>query len=68
MANLQWHLFKLFYFIYIFMTVLGLHCCAGFSLAVASRAYSLAAVYGLLIAVDWLLLLTGSRAHRPQQL
>ena len=50
------------------MTVLGLHCCAGFSLAVASRAYSLAAVYGLLIAVAWLLLLTGSRAHRPQQL
>ena len=32
----------LYLFIYVFMTVLGLHCCAG---------YSLAAVHRLLIAV-----------------
>ena len=35
-----------------FLTVLGLHCCVGFSLVVASRGYSLAAVHGLVIAVD----------------
>ena len=34
-----------------FLTVLGLHCCVGFSLVVASRGYSLAAVHGLVIAV-----------------
>ena len=33
------------------MTVLGLHCCAGFSLVVAKGSYSLVAVHGLLIAV-----------------
>ena len=33
------------------MSVLGLHCCLGFSLAVVNRGYFLVAVHGLLIAV-----------------
>ena len=33
------------------MAVLGLHCCAGFSLLAASGGCSLAAVFGLLIVV-----------------
>ena len=37
-------------FIYL-LAVLGLHCCTGFSLAVASRGYSLVAMSELLIAV-----------------
>ena len=41
----------LYNFIYLFLAVLGLHCCSGFSLVVASRAYSLVAVHGLLTAV-----------------
>ena len=42
------------YFIYLcisLLAVLGLHCCVGFSLVVASRGCSLIAVCGLLIAV-----------------
>ena len=35
-------------FIYLFMAVMGLHCCAGFSLV--SGSYSLVAVSRLLIA------------------
>ena len=35
----------------LFLAVLGLHCCAGFSLAAVSEGYSLAAVHRLLIAV-----------------
>ena len=31
--------------IWIFLAVLGLHCCADFSLAVASRGYSVTAVH-----------------------
>ena len=38
-------------FTYLFMAVLGLHCCAGFSLVVESRGYSLVAVQGLLTVV-----------------
>ena len=38
-------------FIYLFMAVLGLHCCPGFSLVEASGGSSLVAVCGLLIAV-----------------
>ena len=47
------------YFIYLcisLLAVLGLHCCAGFSLVVASRGCSLIAVCGLLIAVASLFL------------
>ena len=36
--------------IWIFLAVLGLHCCADFSLAVASRGYSVTAVRRYLIA------------------
>ena len=36
---------------YLFLAVLGLHCCVGFGLAVASRGYSLDAVHRLLFAV-----------------
>ena len=37
-----WKLLFFFFFlkIYLFMTVLGLCCCAGFSLVAASRGYS----------------------------
>ena len=37
--------------IYLSLAVLGLSCCVGFSLVVASGGYSLRAVCGLLIAV-----------------
>ena len=36
---------------YLLMVVLGLCCCAGFSLVAASRGYSLAVVHVLLIVV-----------------
>ena len=38
-------------FMYLFMAVLGLCCCMGFSLVVANGAYPLVAVCGLLIVV-----------------
>ena len=38
-------------FIYLFLAVLGLRCCEGFSLVAASGGYSLLAVHGLLIVV-----------------
>ena len=34
-------------FIYLFLSVLGLHCCMGFSLVAMSRGYSLVAVHQL---------------------
>lgn len=40
-----------FRFIYLFLTVLGLHCFTGFSLIVVSERCSLVAVRGLPIAV-----------------
>ena len=47
-----WRLVSPFFFIIdLFMAVLGLGCCLGFSLAAASRGYSLVAVLGLLIVV-----------------
>ena len=39
----------LLFFVCLFLAVLGLHCCVGFSLVVASGGYSLNAVRGLLI-------------------
>ena len=42
-----WNLF----FIHLFLAVLGLCCCVGFSLVVASWCYSLVVVCRLLIAV-----------------
>ena len=47
--------FFLIIFIYFFfLAVLGLHCCMGFSLVVASGGYSLVAVHGLITAVAFL--------------
>ena len=43
--------FKKFYLI---LAVLGVHCCAGFSLVMASRDYPLAAVRRVLIVVAFL--------------
>ena len=43
--------FLCFNCIYLFLSLLGLHCRAGFSLVVESGGYSLASVPGLLIAV-----------------
>ena len=37
-------------FTYFSMAVLGLHCCAGFSLVVASGGYPLVVAHGLLVA------------------
>ena len=42
---------KIVLFIYLFLTVLGLHCCVGFSLVAVSGGYSLVAAHGLLTAV-----------------
>ena len=47
----QFFLFKNNLFIYLFLAMLGLLCCAGFSLAVANRGCSLAVVCRLLTAV-----------------
>ena len=41
--------FFIYNFIYLFLTMLGLHCCVGFSLVVESGGYSLVAVHRLLI-------------------
>ena len=49
-------------FIYLFMGVLGLHRCSGFSLVAARRGDSLFVVCGFLIAVVSLAMSTGSRA------
>ena len=38
-------------FVHLFLAVLGLNCCVGFSLVAASRDCSLAVVCGLLVAV-----------------
>ena len=48
-------------FISLFLAVLGLRCCADFSLVGVSRGYSLVEVFGLVIAVPLLLWLEGSR-------
>ena len=36
-------------YLFIFLTVLGLHCCMGFSLVVKRGGYSLVVVRGLLV-------------------
>ena len=43
-------------FIYLFLTVLGLPCCAGFSLVAASGGHSLVTVFRLLVVVTSLAL------------
>ena len=45
--------------VYLFVAVLGLHCCAGFPLDAVSRSRSLVAVPGLLIAMASLLVAPG---------
>ena len=50
------------------MAVLGLHCCAGFSLVVESGGYSLVVVLGFLIAVISLVLGHGFPSPWRQQL
>ena len=47
--NYKWFLYvKCFLnFIYLFMAVLGLHCCVSFSLVLASRGHSLVVVHRL---------------------
>ena len=42
---------KVFLFLNLFLAVLDLHCCVGFSLIVASGSYSLVTMHRLLIAV-----------------
>ena len=42
---------NIYLFFFYLWAILGLGCCVGFCLVVASRGYSLAAVCGLLIAV-----------------
>ena len=51
-ANLYFLPFWIFKFLFIclFLALLGLHCCTGFSLVAPSRVYSLFAVHGLLIS------------------
>ena len=48
--------------------MLGLHCSAGFSLAVESGGYSPVVVLGLLIAVTSPVAEKGSRTHGLQEL
>ena len=65
-APSRW-LFKFFriYFIYLFLAVLGLPCCAGSSLVVTSRGYSQVTGHGRLISVASLVAehgLSGMRA------
>ena len=55
-------------FIYLFLSLLGLHCCMGFSLVTVNGGYFLVAGHKPLIAVDFLLQSTGSRAHGLQYL
>ena len=46
---------------YLFLAVLGLHCCTGFSLVEASGGYSLVVVRRLRIAVASLVATIGAR-------
>ena len=48
---------------YLFLVVLGLHCCVGSSLVAGSRGQLFIEVHRLLIAVASLLQSTGSWAH-----
>ena len=59
-------IFYIIVFTYLFLAVLGLCCCTGFSLVVASGGYSPVAVHGLLIVVASLVAELGSRAHGLQ--
>ena len=56
------------YFYNLFVAVLGLRCCTGFSLVGGSGGYSLVEVHRLLIAVASLAVDTGCRASGLQYL
>ena len=47
----HYYSFKIILFTYLFFAVLGLHCCAGFSLVATSGGYSLVVMHRFLIAV-----------------
>ena len=49
--------------IYLFLVMLGLHRCVGFSIAVAREGYSLVMLQGLLTAVPSLMEHMGSKAQ-----
>ena len=51
-------------FLNLFLVALGLHCCAGFSLAVESRSYSLVVVCRLLIKVASLVVEHGLQGRK----
>ena len=54
----------MYLFYYLFLAVLGLQCCAGFSLAVADEGYSLVAACGVLIVVASFIVEHGLQALR----
>ena len=54
---------KITLFIFLFLAMLGLYCCAGFSLVVESGGYSLVAVQRLLTKVTSLVTEHGSTKH-----
>ena len=45
---------------YLFVAVLGLHCCTGFPLVSGNGGYTLAAIYSLLTVVE-----SRCKAHAP---
>ena len=53
----------LFTYLILFLAVLGIHCCMGFSLVVKSRSYSLVVEHGLLIVVASLVAEHGLSRH-----
>ena len=53
---------KIIYFMYLFLAVLGLHCCVGFSIVTASSGYSLAMIHGFSLQGLLLLQSMASRA------
>ena len=50
-------------FMYLLLAVLGVHCCAGFSLVAESGGYTLVALRGFLIAVASLVVEHHSRSR-----
>ena len=59
--NMDFSSLFIFNFNFLFLTVLGLHCGAGFCLVAASEGWSLVAALGC--SLQWLLLLPQALAH-----
>ena len=57
-----------FLFTHLFLAVLGLHCCAAFSLLVLSGGFSLVAVRELLVSVLFFLFFSCCGAQAPGSL